>query len=145
MAIKDLWKQNRVKLSKILLWLLSIEASILLSIGIYNLIKDNSVIIASLIIFLVAYFIGGLKDIIFKTNLQKQAGSFKKKIVTGAMIFVFCILFSVFRKKILGMYFLEHQITILTIWFLIGVVLENIIVLIVLLRKEKANNHKFHC
>ena len=138
MAIKDLWKQNRIKLSKILLCVLAVETSILLSIGMYGLVKDNSLIIPSLIIFLVAYVIGGLKSIISKTNLQKQTKSFKKKMITGVIIFIFCIMFSSFRKKILGAYFLGQQITTLTIWFLIGVVLENIVVLIVLLRKEKS-------
>lgn len=141
MTIKSLIKKRDVlktdKFKVFLLYLFTVESIILLAIGIYYLVKDNSIIMPAVIIFVIAYLIGAIRSIISKRNLQKQTKSIKKKIIIGVLMFVACMALSFFREQILGSYFIGQQITTLTIWFLIGVVLENVVVLIIFLRKEK--------
>lgn len=137
MALNGLMKQNIETMRKIKLYFLIAEEIVLLSIGIYNLINDNSIIIPSFVLFIIAYSISLLKSRIFKTDLQKETKTFKKKMIIGIITYLSCIVVSVLRKNILGKYFIGQQIIIVTIWFLIGVVTGNIIALILPLIRTK--------
>lgn len=122
-------RYNTEKINKIMLYLFIIEETILLLAGVYNLVKDTSIIIPSLVILIIAYFISLLKTKITRINELKETRTFKKKIIIWIMIVLFSMILSMLRKRILEKYFIGQQITVLVIWFLIGIVTENIIVL----------------
>ena len=130
-------KHNTETIKKIMLYLFTIEAAILLSAGVYNLVKDNSIILPSLVILIAGCFISLLKTKITKLDAQKEPGAFKKRIVIWIIVFGFSMMLAALRKRILEKYFIGQQITVLVIWFLTGVVIGNIIVLIIQQRKVK--------
>ena len=141
MAINALMKQNTEKINKIKLCLFSVEGSILFPVGVYYLIRDNSLIIPALVIFVIAYGFFSIQAVISKKvskkELQKETKTYNKKIAIGIIISLCSLIFSALRKKILGKYYIGQQITILTFWFIIGIVLANVVVAIIRFRKAK--------
>jgi hypothetical protein len=141
MPINDLLKHNIEKINRIKIYIFSVEGSILLPTGIYYLIRDNSLIIPSLIIFIVAYTFVSIKTIIFKKvsqkELQEETKTFKKNIIILIIISLCSLILSALRKEIIGKYFIGQHIMILTFWFIIGIVLANVVVAIILLIKMK--------
>ena len=103
MAINALMKQNTEKINKIKLCLFSVEVSILLPVGINYLIRDNSIIIPALVIFVIAYGFFSIQVLISKKvskkELQKETKTFKKKIVIGIVISLCSLIFSAIAKR----------------------------------------------
>ena len=135
-------KQTSEKRIKLKLYIHIIGDILILSLGIYYLIKNNNLIIYSFIILIIGFFIGLLKSRISKIEIQKDAKTYIRKIdIVGIIILFLCIVISIFRKKLLAKYFVGQQITVLIIWFIFGMVVGKIIMLKKLLIKLNNKNN----
>jgi hypothetical protein len=131
-------KPNIETTTKIKLYFFIVEEIILLSIGIYYLVNNDGIIIFSFIILITGILISLLKNKISKVELQKGKNTYTgKRFVYRIIIYLFFIIVSMLRKKILAKYFIGQQMIILTIWFITGVLIGNIIAHGILLTKIK--------
>lgn len=118
-----------LKISKIFLGIFVIELTGLLSFGIYHLAKNQNLLLPAFIIFVIAYIIGVARTIFSRKNARHKKKSISRRFVVGLIMLILGFGLSFLRKKILGEYFAQSQVNLLTIWFIIGMILENVIVL----------------